>query len=132
MKFGDVVTAVASLAVISVLISFPMGMVLFSASDSSWAIGVTGGSTLLSALIVGYIFAGRIWEEDRMEAIAKITVLSAALPIFFVAMQYGTYIAPWQYAAYFNLWVFSNMVIVLVLGFIGLYVGSMLRRPAKS
>ena len=58
MKFGDVVTAVASLAVIMVLILVPVEMVLVSALGFYWGQNVSViVSILLGALIVGYIFA---------------------------------------------------------------------------
>jgi hypothetical protein len=109
-------------------------------------------------LITGYIFAGKIWEA-RMKAIAKITVLAAALMMFTVVIEaaaLGTYWTTWVHDAYLNanpdalvsppstfdwyaigsmylgIQIVLNMVIVLVLGFIGLYIGSMLKRPAKS
>jgi len=154
LKFGDVVTAVASLAVILVLVGFPIDLVLRPALDPVWGGHVSGAvSILLTALIGGYVFAGKIWEA-RMEAIAKITVLSAALMIFYVISSPA--LADWNPAvkeAYLEAnpgttlstseWLsvesmallqvmFINVVMVLVLGFIGLYVGSMLRRPGKS
>jgi len=154
LKFGDVVTAVASLAVILVLVGFPIEMVLVPALGTDWATYVSGAvSIFLSALIGGYIFAGKIWEA-RMEAIAKITVLSAALMIFYVISLPA--LADWNPAvkeAYLEAnpgttlstseWLnveslailqvmFIDVVMVLVFVFIGLYVGSMLRRPGKS
>jgi len=156
LKFGDIVTAVASLAVIMLLITVPIRMVLVPALGFGLGINVSAAvSILLSALIGGYIFAGKIWEESRMAAIAKITVFAAVLMMFFavnlsalphwgLAVEEAykdmyTETATWstsEWLAAENIaitnMVFFNVVMVLVLGFIGLYVGSMLRRPAKS
>jgi hypothetical protein len=154
LKFGDVVTAVAVLAVIMILIHFPLTMALVPALGYYWGINVSAiVSILLSALIGGYVFAGKIWEESRIEAIAKITVLAALLMAFSVVMETAAATADWtawvkqEYtgtapSSAFEWYavegmvlgsrVFLNVVIVLVLGFVGLYVGSMFKRPAKT
>jgi len=121
-------------------------MVLVPVLGCDWGPTVSSAvSFLLTALIVGYIFAGKIWEEARMEAIARITVLAGALMIFYVISVPS--LADWAPAIKEVWWVggwftvesmvlarviFINVVMVLVLGFIGLYVGSMLRKPVKS
>jgi len=159
LRFGDVVTCVASMAVIFALIFAPLDMVLFSALGIS---GMTNWgyivsiivSLFLSALISGYIHAGKIWEARR-EAIAKITVLWAAL-FYLLAITVPASIADWglsvkeEYLAKYpgttlstsewviwenmfqDLYAFLVVGMALVLSLIGLYVGSMLRRPAKS
>jgi len=159
LKFGDLVMSVASMAVIFALIAAPLEMVLFSAlgiSDmNNWGYMVSLiVSFFLSALISGYVFAGKIWEARR-ESITKITVLWAALVMLLAIIVPATWaewgpIAKEEYQAahpgatlstaewltwemmYLDLFMFLIVVIALVLGFIGLYVGSMLRRPAKS
>jgi len=159
LKFGDVVTCVASIAVIFALIAFPLEMVLFSALGisgmSNWGYMVSLiVSLLLSALISGYIFAGKIWEARR-EAITKITVLWAALVMLFAIIVPAS-IADWglsvkeEYLAanpgttlstsewvtwemmFLDFFTFFMVGMALVLSLIGLYVGSMLRRPAKK
>jgi hypothetical protein len=153
LKFGDVVMCVASIAVISALIHAPLDMVFVS------ALGLTLGYIVgtfvcffLSALVSGYIFAGKIWEARR-EAIAKITVLWAALVILVLKFeptqahwglfaeeayqgQYGTTLSTIEWVhweiMYLDIFVFLFVVVALVLGLIGLYAGSMLKRPAKS
>jgi len=150
LKFGDIVTAVASSAVILALLIFPIDMVLVPALGFFWGLNVGAiVSVLLTALIVGYVFAGKIWES-RMEAIAKITALSAVLMAFFVAITLAatewpavvreanpgaTYTAlEWHIVEHVALLgqIFLNVIIVIVLGFIGLYIGSMFRRPVES
>jgi len=159
LKFGDVVTCVASIAVIFALIFAPLDLVLFSALGISgmtnWGYTVSSiVSVFLSALISGYIFAGKIWEARR-EAITKIAVLWAALVMLFAIivpaavadwgpMAKEEYLAEnpgatlstsewvtWEYMS-LDMFTFLMVGMALVLGFVGLYVGSMLRRPAKS
>jgi len=155
LKFGDVVTAVASSFVIFILILFPLEIALVPALGLFWGLNVSElVSILLSALIVGYIFAAKIWEA-RMGAITKIIVLSAVLVMFLVSINAAALAdwTPWVKETYLEAnptatlstleWyivegltltsqIFWNVVIVLALGFIGLYVGSMLKRPVKS
>jgi hypothetical protein len=108
---------------------------------------------LLAALIVGYIFAGKI-AEARLASIAKIAVFAAIVMMFFAVnlsalgdwtpvikeayqeANPGTTLSTSEWLAVENIAttnsIFINVVYVLVLGFIGLYVGSMLRKPSKS
>jgi hypothetical protein len=111
-------------------------------------------SFFVSALISGYVFAGKIWEARR-ESITKITVLWAALVMLFAIIVPATWadwgpIAKEEYLAAhpgatlstaewltwemmtLDSFMFLIVVIALVLGFIGLYVGSILRKPSKS
>jgi hypothetical protein len=154
LKFGDVVTCVASMAVIFALIAGPLDMVFLSALGLDW--GYTASfivSLFLSAFVGGYIFAGKLWEARR-EAVIKITVLWAAL-WGLCALVVPATLADWgqkvkeAYSAansttlsasqwvnweqmYLDIFVFITVVMALALGFIGLYVGSMLRKPKKS
>ena len=159
MRFGDVVISVASMAVVFALITYPLEMVFFSAlgiSDmNTWGYMVSLIiSMLLSALISGYIFAGKIWEA-RKEAIVKITVLWAALVMLFAIIVPATW-ASWGPIAreeylkahpgatlstsewltwemmYLDMFMFLIVILALVLGSIGLYIGSTLRKPKGS
>ena len=159
LRFGELVICVALMAVILALIAFPLDMVLFSAVGisgmSSWgSLGCLIVSLFVSALISGYVFAGKIWES-RIGTIAKITVLWAAL-VMLVAIIVPATLADWglqtkeEYLVMYpgatlsaSEWVTWEMMsldmsmflvvgLALVLGFIGLYVGSMLRKPKKS
>ena len=76
MKFGDLVMSVASMAVIFALIVFPLDFVFVSVLGFGGYEAGVFVSFFLSALIGGYIFAGKIWEARR-ENIMKITVLRA-------------------------------------------------------
>ena len=149
MKFSDVITAVASIVVLTYLFEYPLGFVFnLQTSGGQWADSLI--SILLSALIVGVVFAGKIWEETRTKAILRIVVLVAVLFIFGLwisvsssdwisaireANPHPTYTASdWYYfdGSVAVGAVFLNVVFVLVLGFIGLYVGSMIRKPKRS
>jgi len=146
--------AVASISVVFALIFVPLDIVFVSALGLELGYGVSEIVTFfLSALIGGYIFAGKIWEARR-EAITKIAVLWAALMYLF-ALIVPASIAHWglsieesykgEYGATLSTHEWKNLEMMvqdvvafgavgmaLVLGFIGLYVGSMLRRPAKK
>jgi hypothetical protein len=88
IKFGDVITAVASTIVLVVIISFLIGL-LFSLSisvASGWSDTIeTVVAFLVSAIVVGYAFARRIWSENGIEAITKMTLLSAVFLILYIA-----------------------------------------------
>jgi len=151
LRFEDIVMCVASIAVIFTLILFPLDMVLVSALGLNWIQLSLIVSFFLSALIGGYIFARKLWEARR-EAITKITVLWAALNML-IGLIVPAGLADWGQKAkeeYLTMnpgatlsaagWVnweiivqdlvmFLNVGLALLLGFIGLYVGSMLRRP---
>ena len=156
LRFGDVLTAVASLFLITVLVSYPLETVLIP--TLGFYLGPTLGalvSVLTSSLIVGYIFAQKTLES-RKESIAKISVLFAVLMIFSIVINNAALEED------FNLWVhetyqeanptaslttfewyvigglfigsqmFINAITLVPLSFIGLYAGSMLRKPAKN
>ena len=151
MKFGDLALAVASLAVIFALIAFPLETV-FVYALGLWAYDVGVFLALfLSALIVGYVFAGKMWEARR-KAIAKLTVLWAAFLVVlavivpggvadwgvkvkeeFIAGNPGTTLstAEWVNVEMMFLDAFMCLLVALalVLSFVGLYVGSALRKP---
>jgi len=153
LKFGDLLIPVASIAVISALIHAPFDFVFVA------VLGLTSGPTVstfvsffVSALICGYIFAGKIREAKR-EAIAKITVLWAALVFLILQFkpaqaqwglmveeayhgQYGTTLSTleqvhWE-IMYLDIFVFMFVALALVLSLIGLYGGSMLWKPETS
>jgi len=158
LRFGDIVICVASIAVIFALIAFPLEILLFSALGishmSNWGYLVSLiVSILVSTLISGYIFAGKLWEARR-GSITKVAVLWAALVLLFglhipglaswapkLEEEYrvaypGTTLSTneWYTWELINVDGFSFLMvgISLVLAFIGLYAGSMLRRPVKS
>lgn len=156
MKFGDVVMATASAMVIYVLIGFPLHLALTSPLGYFW--GSLVGSViafLITGVVVGYVYAGKIWEENRLRTIGEIAVLAAVLIAFAVTMETAAYPhwGVWMQAQYeaenpgavvaetdwyfiegmmLSRMVFINMVLVLVLGYVGVFVGSMFKKPVKS
>jgi asparagine N-glycosylation enzyme membrane subunit Stt3 len=156
LKFSDIVIAVASLAVVLLFLEAILGLVLIPAIGWDW--GVTVVATicfLLSGLIVGAIFSRKIWEEAGIKTIAKIIVLGAVLLILVYAAaipsqgDWTTLVrqnyqnanpgktlttSQWFYVeeAALGEVMALNVFIGVVVTFIGLYIGSMLRKPRKS
>ena len=153
MRFGDVVTAVATLTIIHILLETVLLAVIIPV-NSLWGPDVAMiVSLLVSSLVVGYLFAGKIYEESRRGAIIRIALLSTVVLMFAIlgllANPYvGTTITEelermystgeWtttNWLAYsqmiITLLVSMYVVLALVLDFVGLYVGSMLRKPKK-
>jgi general stress protein CsbA len=107
-------------------------------------------SILVVSLVVGYVFALNIRQESRVKAVLGITVLTSLLAIFFFAIWIASpFESPWfkdslssaintsgwtdyQWSAYTALLVSLDVLVIFVLSFIGLYAGSMLRKPKKT
>jgi hypothetical protein len=155
LKFGDIIIAVASIIVICVLISFPLMLVLTPAVGSYNAFELSGFVVfILSPIIVGYIFAKQIWEENRTKTILKIAVLVAFIAMFMGLIDSAVVEwAPYTRAEYLTLnptatptafeWYniqlaalnmegFATVALMLVFTFIGLYIGSQLKKPTKT
>ena len=156
MKFGDVILAVASIGVIEVMIWYVLGAGLIPSIGSFWGLNSAGIiSILIAALVVGYVLAGKIQEESRIRAVGKISVLSAWVMAFVEMLSaaanpfYKDWIdetlknmyatsawtkTDWYVYGHLALmtYVVLNVVLVLVLTFIGVYAGSMLKNPKKS
>ncbi|MDH5481795.1 MAG: hypothetical protein OEY22_02795 [Candidatus Bathyarchaeota archaeon] len=154
MKFGDIITAVASLAVIYIVLDFALFAVVINV-NTYWGPDIsTIVSVLVASLIVGYMFAGKIKEDSKIGAIGRIVVLSTLVLTFYTMAYFanpyiGTSVqeslesmfstsgwTTWDWVAYSQLLmamvVVLTVVFDLVFGFVGLYVGSMLRKPKKS
>jgi hypothetical protein len=155
LKFGDVIIAAASTAVIEWLIFGVLTFMLVPV-NSYWGFETAAlVSLLLAAVVVGYVFAGRIRAESWMKSIGKIVLLFAVWTIFISMIMYSTVghygtlvdeglqntfsTGSWTTTDwfYYEAMVLAantalNGVLALVFGFIGLYAGSMLRKPKKS
>ena len=152
MKFSDVVIATATLVLFGLILD-AIFMVVFAPlkpNTTSDLLSFTISYFVVS-LIVGYLFALKIQEESRIRAVLAIAVLSSLLGIYFF---YSIWIAnpfasPWfkdslnsmfntsgwtdyEWSAYSALIVSLDIVIGFVLSFIGLYAGSMLKKPKKA
>jgi len=118
VEFGDIAIASAAFFVISVFfyMLFP-NTIVFNYIDIGFIISV-----LVAGLIVGIMYAHKLVDE-RVKSIAKILVLSAVL---FALFTVGMVLTEAR----------EQIVLSWVVGgpfaFIGLYVGSMLRKPKRS
>jgi hypothetical protein len=149
LKFGDVMVAVASLAVISALLDSVLNVVFLPVISTGGKDVACILSILVASLIVGYLFAVKIQEESRRGAIGSIVVLSAVVWMFFAMALFANPLASpalkdslnsmfstsgWTDYDWFVAIVgvmALNAVFALVFGFIGLYVGSMRKPSAK-
>jgi len=155
LKFSSVILAVATFAVIDVLVYFVLGIALI---PSMGYLGFNASfvlSVLVAGLVVGFVFAGKIQEESRIRAVGKIAVLIGAVESavvilmasandYFIASIKETLQSMYSTGAWTTTdWlvytqlalaelVALNVVLALVLSFIGLYAGSMLRKPKKA
>jgi hypothetical protein len=150
LKFSDVVLATASLVLVGFLLDFVLKgvFVLLNSTMSellAWVIAI-----LVASLIVGYVFTLKIQSESRIRAIGSIVVLSTfALMLFLMVWIANPIASPWvkdslenlfntsgwtnyDWSAYLAISVMLEVVVALVLIFIGLYAGSMLRKPKKA
>ncbi|MFB0567358.1 MAG: hypothetical protein ACETVM_02075 [Candidatus Bathyarchaeia archaeon] len=154
MKFSDAVTAAVSLSVIYILLEFVLLAVFFQVSTVWGADVALILSILVASLIVGYLFAAKIQEESRKGAISRIVVFFTLVLAFYTMTSYtnpytsagiteglesmfstgGWTTSDWvSYSALLmEMIVAMYVVYALVFGFIGLFIGSMLRKPEKS
>jgi hypothetical protein len=154
LKFSDVILAVATMFVVFIFVDFLLNLALIPMNSSFGGEVAVMVSVLISALIVGYVFAGKI-QESRMASIGKIIVLHAVVMVITVMMVYaalpyfGTVLndainnmyttTSWTHTDWFA---YELMFLVmelalfavygLVFGFIGLYLGSMRKPSAKT
>jgi hypothetical protein len=155
LKFGDIIIAVASLTVAFFLFDCVLNFALIPMNTFWGGMVAVIVSILVSGLVVGYVFAGKIQEESKMASIGKIVVLKAVMMGFGLMIVYGPLghfsamvdehlrnmysTGSWTNTDWFAYELMALVmdaalfaVFALVFGFIGLYVGSMLRRPAKK
>jgi len=151
LKFSDVIIATASLVLVGLILD-PFLMVAFGSLNPNSTSDTLASiiSFLVASLVVGYVFALKIQEESRIRATGVIVVLSAfALLIFMAIWMANGFAYPWvrdslnsmfnrttwtdydlnAYAALAeSVWVITGLVI----SFIGVYIGSMLRKPSAK
>ena len=154
MKFGDIIIAVATYAVLQILIAFLLTIVALPAFGVTMYTHYGAGLTavFLSMLIVGYLFRVEIRKGGR-QVILRIVVLSAFYEIFVVTFQptfadwlpfaietpteafAGTIVTTLEWFLY-DLSRRGNMVFniltLISLGYIGLRVGSKFKQAPKS
>ena len=151
MKFSDVGIATASIVLFGLLLDAVLLVVFIPLNSNSMSdLLAFIIAVLVASLIVGYVFALKIQEASRIRAIGSIVVLSAFTLMLFVMVWIANPLAnPWfkdslesmfntsgwtnyDWSAYSALAVSVDVVVGLVLSFIGLYAGSMLRKPKKT
>ena len=152
MRFGDVITAVVSLFLVTVLISYPLEIVLIPilALQSNPPIGASI-SVFIGTLLIGYVFSGRM-IDSRRESIVKISVLFTVLMLFSIVLNnavLGQDFTEWVHESYLESnptaspssfeWfligglsigsqMFMNGIVLLLLTLIGLFIGSMVKK----
>jgi hypothetical protein len=152
LKFSDVIIAMVSLVLVGLILDALL-MVAFGSLNSNSASDIAAIiSFLVASLVVGYVFALNIQEESRIKAIGVIVVLSAfALLVFNSVWIASPFASPlfqdhlnnmfnkttsqWSHYdlnAYAALMISLVVIIVSVINFVGLYAGSMLRRPSAK
>ena len=149
MKFGDTITAVATYAVLQILIAFPITLVAVSALGVTMYTYYVAGLTavFLSMLTVGFLFSQQI-REDRRDAILRIIVLTVFYELLVVVFQStladwapltkqpfsGTPVATLKWFLYDlsrrgNM--FFNILITMGLSALALHLGSKLKKQTK-
>jgi len=153
VKFGDVVTAVATYAVLQIVIAFFLSAVVLGVFGVAMVGYYWSGLTavFLSMLIVGYLFRDGIQKGGR-DTILRILVLCAFYELLVVVFQPaladwlpfavglptetfdGTVVTTLEWFLY-GLSRRGNMVfnilILMGLGFVGLHIGSRINHPPK-
>jgi len=150
LKFSDVVIATASLVLIGLALDAVLKVLFIPLNSNEGELLAYIIAWLVASLIVGYVFALKIQDESRIRAIGGIVVLSAFTLMFFLGVWIANPLAsPWfkeslesmfntsgwtnyDWSAYTALVTTVDIVFGLVFSFIGLYAGSMLRKPKKT
>jgi len=151
LRFNDVLLAAAALVLVGLILDafLMVGFSPMSNSTMSDLLAFVIGF-LVTALIVGYVFALKIQEESRSRAVSGIVLVSATALLFFTAIWIATPLAaPWfkqsmttmfntsgwtnyDWAAYSALTASIDVVVASVVSLVGLYIGSILRKPKKT
>jgi hypothetical protein len=147
--------ATASASVVFVFVYAVLAIVLVPAASYSGLLTTGILSLFVGSLVAGYVFAGKIREESRMRSIAKIAVLVTFVTIFLSMMLYSTVghfnalvdedlqkmysTGSWtnmDWFSYESMFLYLNTALDgalgLMLGLIGLYLGSMRKPSAKT
>jgi len=153
LKFSDVIVATVSLVLFGLLLNGFLLVAFGSLSASSTSDTLASIiSFLVASLVVGYVFALKIQDESRTKAIGVIVVLSAFALLIFITIWIATPFAyPWEQDflnsmfnrttsswshydlnAYAALAKSIEVIMGMVISFIGLYIGSMFRKPSAK
>jgi hypothetical protein len=153
LKFSDVIIATVSLVLFGLILNGFLLVAFGSLSASSTSDTLASIiSFLVASLVVGYVFALKIQDESRIKAIGVIVVLSAFALLIFISIWMATPFAynseqdflnsmfnrttsSWSHYdlnAYAALAGSVEVIMGIVIIFIGLYIGSMLRKPSAK
>ncbi|HXX87743.1 MAG TPA: hypothetical protein VEH86_04780 [Candidatus Acidoferrum sp.] len=153
MKFSDVIVATVSLVLFGLLLNGFLLVAFGSLSASSTSDTLASIiSFLVASLVVGHVFALKIQDESRIKAIGVVVVLSAFALLIFTSIWMATPFAynweqdflnsmfnrttqSWSHYdlnAYAALAGSIEVIMGIVISFIGLYAGSMLRKPSTK
>ena len=149
MKFSNVIIATVSLVLLGLILDAFLLVGFIPMNNGSLGDMLSFIIALLvSSLVVGYVFALNIQEDSRIKATGVIDVLSTfTFMLFYSVWICNVYGSAWfqeslndmfkpsgtyQYAAYASLTVSIVTIIAFVVIFIGLYAGSMLRKPSTK
>ena len=152
MRFSNVIIAVVSLVLLGLILDAFLAVGFIPVNNDrlgdmlSFIIAF-----LISSLVVGYVFALKIREDSRIKAIGVVDVLSTFTAVVFdsiwICNIYGSDWfqedfkdvfnpssgwRPYEYSAYSSLLISIIAIIGFVVIFIGLYAGSMLRKPSAK
>jgi hypothetical protein len=151
LKFSNAITATFSLVLVGLILDAFLMVAFGSLNPNSTSDTLASIiSFLVASLVVGYVFALEIQEESRIKATGLIVVLSGFTMLMFMAIWMASGFAyPWvkdslnsmfnrtswtdyDLNAYAALWVSVLVILYLVISFIGLYAGSMLRKSSAK
>jgi hypothetical protein len=142
LKFSNVIVATASLVLVGLILDAFL-LVALASEMGAFIIAM-----MVASLIIGYVFALGIQEESRIRAVGVIVVLSALTFLTFNSIWIANpFASPWfgeSLNSAFNTSGWTNydknahtallvsvvVIIASVITFIGLYIGSMLRKPS--
>jgi len=148
LKFSDMIMVAALLFVVGLLLDSFL-FVPFASLKGAGGWVASAIAVLLVSIIVGYLFAVKIKEESTLRAIGSIVLLATvAFMIFLVGWSANPLASPamkdslqstfstgawtdYDWYAYTAFMMGLDLVIFAVLGFVGLYLGSMLK-PKKT
>jgi hypothetical protein len=156
LKFGDIIMA-GALGFVIFIVLYAVLPIPTIPTTELWEFTIVPlVSLLVSALIVGIVFAGKIREESRMISIGKLVVMTGVVMMFFTMISYATVnphytdrvdqgiqnvtsTSSWTKADWLEnevgaLWYNAGIGVleVLALSFVGLYLGSMRKPSAKT
>jgi hypothetical protein len=153
LKFSDVIIATVSLVLLDLILNAFLLVAFGSLNPNSTSDTLASViSSLVASLVVGYVFALNIQDESRIRATGVIVVLSAFTLLIFMTIWMATnFGSPWMQDflnsmfnrttvewthydlnAYAALADSIEVIMGMVISFIGLYVGSMLRKPSAK